>query len=56
MVIYSAKKWHPTGSPSDVAPAGLIEVLRAENAALKSKAAEMEKECMCHQVCMLIVY
>ncbi|KAI9313501.1 hypothetical protein BX666DRAFT_1977081 [Dichotomocladium elegans] len=42
----SAKKWHATGSPSDIPSAGLIEFLRAENVALRNKTMEMEREYM----------
>lgn len=43
-----SKKWispHSTGAPVEGPPTGLIEVLRAEIAALKNKTAEMQKEC-----------
>ncbi|KAL1930255.1 hypothetical protein VTP01DRAFT_1409 [Rhizomucor pusillus] len=44
-----SKKWispHSTGAPVEGPPTGLIEVLRAEIAALKNKTAEMQKEFM----------
>lgn len=46
--LSGSKKWispHSTGAPVEGPPTGLIEVLRAEIAALKNKTAEMEKEC-----------